>query len=31
LKDLDTVITDRKPSSELAAALADAGVEVVVA
>jgi len=31
LKDLDTVITDRKPSSELAAALAEAGVEVVIA
>lgn len=31
LKDLDTVITDRKPSRELAAALADAGVEVVIA
>jgi DeoR family fructose operon transcriptional repressor len=31
LKDLDTVITDRRPSSELAAALAEAGVEVVVA
>jgi len=31
LKDLDTVITDRKPSPELAAALADAGVEVVLA
>ncbi len=31
LKDLDTVITDRKPSQALAAALADAGVEVVVA
>jgi DeoR family fructose operon transcriptional repressor len=31
LKDLDTVITDRKPGSELAAALAEAGVEVVVA
>ena len=31
LKDLDTVITDRKPSPELAAALADAGVELVIA
>ena len=31
LKDLDTVITDRKPSRELAAALAEAGVEVVIA
>jgi DeoR family fructose operon transcriptional repressor len=31
LKDLDTVITDTKPSPDLAAALADAGVEVVVA
>lgn len=31
LKDLDTVITDHKPGSELAAALAEAGVEVVVA
>lgn len=31
LKDLDTVITDRQPSLELTAALADAGVEVVVA
>ena len=31
LKDLDTVITDTKPSPALAAALADAGVEVVVA
>ncbi len=31
LKDLDTVITDTTPSPDLAAALADAGVEVVVA
>ena len=31
LKDLDTVITDTKPSRELADALAEAGVEVVVA
>ncbi|QDW28526.1 DeoR/GlpR transcriptional regulator [Arthrobacter sp. KBS0702] len=31
LKDLDTVITDTNPSPALAAALADAGVEVVVA
>ncbi|MFF2030998.1 DeoR/GlpR family DNA-binding transcription regulator [Arthrobacter sp. NPDC058192] len=31
LKDLDTVITDMQPSRELATALADAGVEVVVA
>nr|WP_249777249.1 DeoR/GlpR family DNA-binding transcription regulator [Arthrobacter sp. C9C5] len=31
LKDLDTVITDTKPSPALAEALADAGVEVVVA
>ncbi|MBT2520305.1 DeoR/GlpR family DNA-binding transcription regulator [Arthrobacter sp. ISL-28] len=31
LKDLDTVITDRQPSPELTAALAEAGVEVVVA
>jgi len=31
LKDLDTVITDTKPSPDLAEALADAGVEVVVA
>jgi DeoR family fructose operon transcriptional repressor len=31
LKDLDTVITDATPSPALAAALADAGVEVVVA
>ncbi len=31
LKDLDTVITDANPSPALAAALADAGVEVVVA
>ena len=31
LKDLDTVITDRRPSTELAAALAEAGVEVVIA
>ncbi|MEC5181703.1 DeoR/GlpR family DNA-binding transcription regulator [Arthrobacter sp. CG_A4] len=31
LKDLDTVITDTNPSRELAEALADAGVEVVVA
>ncbi|MDQ0754540.1 DeoR/GlpR family DNA-binding transcription regulator [Arthrobacter sp. B3I4] len=31
LKDLDTVITDSTPSPALAAALADAGVEVMVA
>ena len=31
LKDLDTVITDQQPSRELADALAEAGVEVVVA
>ena len=31
LKDLDTVITNSKPSPALAAALSDAGVEVVVA
>ncbi|AOT03170.1 DeoR/GlpR family DNA-binding transcription regulator [Arthrobacter sp. U41] len=31
LKDLDTLVTDTKPSQELADALADAGVEVVVA
>ena len=31
LKDLDTVITDTQPSRELADALAEAGVEVVVA
>ncbi|WP_427134592.1 DeoR/GlpR family DNA-binding transcription regulator [Pseudarthrobacter sp. S9] len=31
LKDLDTLITDRKPNRELADALAEAGVEVVVA
>ncbi|MET3922514.1 DeoR/GlpR family DNA-binding transcription regulator [Arthrobacter sp. UYEF20] len=31
LKDLDTLITDTKPGRALAAALADAGVEVVVA
>jgi DeoR family fructose operon transcriptional repressor len=31
LKDLDTLITDTKPSQALADALADAGVEVVVA
>jgi DeoR family fructose operon transcriptional repressor len=31
LKDLDTVITDKQPSRELADALAEAGVEVVVA
>jgi DeoR family fructose operon transcriptional repressor len=31
LKDLDTLITDRKPSRALADALAEAGVEVVVA
>jgi len=31
LKDLDTLITDREPSAELSAALADAGVEVVIA
>lgn len=30
LKDLDTLITDTKPSQDLADALADAGVEVVV-
>jgi DeoR family fructose operon transcriptional repressor len=30
LKDLDTLITDTKPSPDLADALADAGVEVVV-
>jgi DeoR family fructose operon transcriptional repressor len=31
LKDLDTLITDSEPSPELGAALADAGVEVVIA
>jgi DeoR family fructose operon transcriptional repressor len=31
LKDLDTLITDSEPSPELAAALADAGVDVVIA
>jgi DeoR family fructose operon transcriptional repressor len=31
LKDLDTLITDTEPSPELAAALADAGVDVVIA
>lgn len=31
LKDLDTLITDTKPSQDLADALTDAGVEVVVA
>jgi DeoR family fructose operon transcriptional repressor len=31
LKDLDTLITDTQPSRELATALAEAGVEVVVA
>jgi DeoR family fructose operon transcriptional repressor len=31
LKDLDTVITDMQPSRELATALAEAGVEVLVA
>jgi DeoR family fructose operon transcriptional repressor len=31
LKDLDTLITDTKPSQALADALAEAGVEVVVA
>ena len=31
LKDLDTLITDTKPSQDLADALADAGVEVVIA
>ena len=31
LKDVDTLITDQQPSAELAAALADAGVDVVVA
>ena len=31
LKDLDTLITDTQPSRELASALAEAGVEVVVA
>ena len=31
LKDLDTLITDTKPGQDLADALADAGVEVVVA
>ncbi|MDJ0320678.1 DeoR/GlpR family DNA-binding transcription regulator [Pseudarthrobacter sp. PS3-L1] len=30
LKDLDTVITDSEPGHELAAALADAGVDVVI-
>ncbi|MEZ2391882.1 DeoR/GlpR family DNA-binding transcription regulator [bacterium RCC_150] len=31
LKDVDTVITDHEPSDELSAALAEAGVDVVVA
>ncbi len=31
LKDLDTLITDSEPGSELAAALEDAGVDVVIA
>ncbi|MGO4146185.1 DeoR/GlpR family DNA-binding transcription regulator [Paenarthrobacter sp. YAF11_1] len=31
LKDVDTLITDSEPSAELAAALADAGVDVVIA
>jgi DeoR family transcriptional regulator, fructose operon transcriptional repressor len=31
LKDLDTLITDSEPSPEIGAALADAGVEVVIA
>ncbi|BCW57006.1 DeoR family fructose operon transcriptional repressor [Paenarthrobacter nicotinovorans] len=31
LKDVDTLITDSQPSPELAAALADAGVDVVIA
>ncbi len=31
LKDVDTLITDSEPSTELAAALADAGVDVVIA
>ncbi|MEJ1115695.1 DeoR/GlpR family DNA-binding transcription regulator [Paenarthrobacter sp. CCNWLY172] len=31
LKDVDTLITDSQPSAELAAALADAGVDVVIA
>jgi DeoR family transcriptional regulator, fructose operon transcriptional repressor len=31
LKDVDTVITDREPSEELSAALAEAGVDVVLA
>ena len=31
LKDLDTLITDREPSPELAAALTEAGVDVVIA
>lgn len=31
LKDLDTVITDTEPSPDMAAALADAGVDVVIA
>lgn len=30
LKDLDTLITDREPSQELSAALAEAGVDVVI-
>ncbi|MCA4134148.1 DeoR/GlpR family DNA-binding transcription regulator [Arthrobacter sp. M4] len=30
LKDLDTLITDREPSEELTAALAEAGVDVVI-
>jgi DeoR family fructose operon transcriptional repressor len=31
LKDVDTLITDNQPSAELAAALADAGVDLVIA
>lgn len=31
LKDVDTLITDKEPSADLAAALAEAGVDVVVA
>ncbi|MGJ3190517.1 DeoR/GlpR transcriptional regulator [Paenarthrobacter nitroguajacolicus] len=31
LKDVDTLITDNEPSAELAAALAEAGVDVVIA
>lgn len=31
LKDVDTLITDSEPSAELTAALADAGVDVVIA